>query len=86
MQDILEKYNNSVIKNLNEENLKKIVSFLEENNCSCIEDIISDYLDLFTIEYDEFVRKYNILNEKYDHLFLEKVSEDMNLLEEFYLI
>lgn len=86
MQDILEKYNNSVIKNLNEENLKKIVSFLEENNCLCIEDIISDYLDLFTIEYDEFVRKYNILNEKYDHLFLEKVSEDMNLLEEFYLI
>ena len=55
MQDILEKYNNSVIKNLNEENLKKIVSFLEENNCPCIEDIISDYLDLFTIEYDEFL-------------------------------
>lgn len=86
MQDIFEKYNDSVIKNLNEENLKKIVSFLEENNCPCIEDIITDYLDLFTIEYDEFVRKYKILNEKYNHHFLEKVSEDMNLLEELYLI
>ena len=38
------------------------VDMLNDNNCDYIEDILSDYLDLFTIDYDEFVNKYNIIN------------------------
>lgn len=86
MYDIFEKYSVSVIENLDKDNFEKIVLFLENTKCGCILDIITDYLDLFTFSYDEFARKYNILNEKYDGLFWDKVSEDMNLLEEFYLV
>lgn len=84
IEEIKKKYAKSVIKNLNRENFYKIINFLESNNCDFIEDIVSDYLDLFNIEYVEFVKKYNKLNEKYSDNFLQKASEDMNLLEEFY--
>lgn len=84
ISEIKEKFEDSVFKNLNKENFNKIIEFLLKEECNYIEDIISDYLDLFNMEYEEFVRKYNILNNKYNGEFLEKASEDMNLLEEFY--
>ena len=84
IEEIKKKYAKSVIKNLNRENFYKIINFLESNNCDFIEDIVSDYLDLFNIEYVEFVKRYNKLNEKYSNNFLQKASKDMNLLEEFY--
>ena len=86
MYEIFEKYNVSVIENLDKNNFEKIVLFLENTKCECILDIITDYLDLFIFQYDEFVKKYNFLNKKYDYLFWNKVSENMNLLEEFYLV
>lgn len=83
---ILEKYNENILSQLNKENMTKIILFLEKNNCEFIEDIINDYLDLLAINYNDFITKYNILNKKYNGLFLEKASENMNLLEEFYQI
>ena len=83
---IKEKYEKFVISNLNKENFNNIILFLFKENCNFIEDIISDYLDLFNIPYEEFVKKYNILNKKYDFEFLERACNDMNLFEEFYNI
>ena len=84
IEEIKEKYSESVIKNINKENFYKIYNFLIKEKCNFIDDIVSDYLDLFNFDYDEFVKKYIKLNEKYDNQFLNKASEDMNLLEEFY--
>ena len=84
MMDILEKYSVDVLKNLNKDNMVEIVHFLESQNCDFIEDILEDYLDLFTMEYNEFLNKYNKLNKKYDFNLLYKASEDMNILEEFF--
>lgn len=82
--EIKKKYSKSVIKNLNKENFYKILNFLIENECDYIEDIVSDYLDLFNFEYEDFIKKYDKLNQKYNNNFLNMASEDMNLLEEFY--
>ena len=82
MDDILDKFEPFVFKNLDEVNFKNIIIFLENKNCDFVKDIISDYLDVFTIDYKVFVEKYNLLNKKYDYNFLEKASNDMNLLEE----
>ena len=84
IRQIKDKFEQSVFDNLDKENVHKILNFLFEKRCDFIEDIVSDYIDLFTFNYDEFVIKYNQLNEKYDGNFLKKASEDMNLLEEFY--
>lgn len=84
IEEILEKYESSTIRNIDKENMVKIINFLESQQCNFIEDIIEDYLDLFTFKYEDFVKKYNSLNIKYNNKFLEEASFDMNKLEEFY--
>lgn len=86
IDEIIEKYSDSVLNNISRENMKKIINFLKKENCDFIEDIIEDYLDLFTFEYEEFVDKYNKLNTKYNNNLLELSSSEMNILEEFYTI
>lgn len=84
MQEIIEKYSIGVIKNVNKDNMCKIIDFLQKEQCDFIEDIITDYLDLFVIDYDNFIIKYQILNKKYSNSYLKCVKEDMNFLEEFF--
>lgn len=86
MKKITEKYSSSVLEQLDKKNSDKIISFLANEKCDYIEDIICDYLDLFSIKYDDFVLKYNKLNKKYNGSFLKKASENMNLLEKFYTV
>lgn len=81
---MLEKYEESVLKNLDKENMNKIIMFLIHNNCDYIDDLLEDYLDIFTIEYDEFIDKFNKLNKKYNYNYIELVSENTNLLEELF--
>ena len=84
VNEIKNKFEKSVIDNLDRQNTHKILNFLINQKCEFIEDIVSDYLDLFNFEYEDFASKFNELNTKYNGKFLEKASEDMNLLEEFY--
>ena len=81
---IKKKFESNVLKNIDKENFYKILGFLVKEKCNFIEDIVYNYLDLFNINYDEFIKKYNIINNKYNGNFLEQASEDMNLFEEFY--
>ena len=73
-----------MLDNLDNDNVLKIINFLGDNYCSCIDDLLIDYLDLFTIPYDEFVDKFNKLNFKYNNEFLELAAYDMNFFDEFY--
>ncbi len=81
-----EKYDIGVIKNLNKDNVERIIIFLENNSCDYIEDLLEDYLDIFTFEYDDFEKKFNRLNQKYNNELIERVRDDMNILEEFYIV
>lgn len=84
INEIFEKYTSNVLKNIDKDNFKKILDFLEKENCNFLDEIIEDYLDIFMIDYDSFIKKYTYLNNKYNNKYLEYVSEDMNLLEELY--
>lgn len=84
MNDILEKYNLDVINKIDEENMIKIIKFLEQEKCLFIKDILEDYIDIFTINFNEFIDKYNKLNIKYNNDYLKLASEDMNKLEELF--
>ena len=86
IEEILSKFEKDVLVNINKDNFMKIINFLINEKCDFIDDIITDYLDLFTFDYEEFIDKYKKLNFKYDNKLLEKVSSDMNILEEFYII
>ncbi len=84
IEDIVSKYDSEVLAKLNKENMAKIIIFLQKENCDFIEDLLNDYIGLFIIEYDDFIRRYIILNEKYNYKYLELAAEDMNYLEEMY--
>jgi len=83
-EELISKFEPDVLKRLDKDNIKLIINFLVLEDCCFIEDMISDYIDLFLIPYKEFVNKYNILNNKYNGNYLEMASYDMNMLEEFY--
>ena len=78
------KYESSVVNALNQQNMMKIVSFLSSKECDYIEQLLEDYLDLFTFDYNDFVFKYNKLNTKYNNNLINEIKDDMNILEEFY--
>ncbi len=77
----IDKYEKSVINNLNIDNINKIIVFLKKNNCNYIEELIEDYLDIFNFEYNEFIEKFNKLNKKYNNELINSISEDMNIIE-----
>ena len=80
------KYDDDVFKKINLDNMSKIVEFLKSKGCDYIDSILSDYLDILLFEYDEFVSKYNYLNNKYNDKLIDNIRYDMNILEEFYNI
>lgn len=84
IDEVLEKYSEKVISQLDKSNISKIVLFLHKENCDYIEDLLEDYLDLFIIPYEVFVEKYKELNNKYHNEYLKLASQNMNLLEEFF--
>ena len=81
-----DKYEKEVYKNLDKNNMDRIITFLKSNKCDYIEDLVEDYLDICTFDYDNFIRIFNILNKKYNNNLINEISNDMNILEEFYNI
>ena len=80
----ISKYEESVSKNLDKDNVDKILSFLSLNGCDYIEELLENYLDIFAFEYNEFVIRFNKLNDKYNHNLINEIKDDMNILEELY--
>lgn len=82
-EELVNKYEPSVIKNIDMNNLKKIITFLISEGFDYINEIVENYLDLFLIDYDEFIDKYSRLkNEKKD--LVNAISKDLGILEYFF--
>lgn len=84
MEYIFDKFESEVFKKMEKENLMKIVSYLNKQGIDYIEDIIEDYLDLFLIDYDVFVSKFEMLNNKYQGNLVNMIYSDMGVLEQFF--
>ena len=80
----LNKYENSLLKGLDKENINKIATFLLSKNCDFLDELFEDYLDIFSIDYDLFVSKFNKLDELYNHHLIDEIRDDMEIMEEFY--
>ena len=74
-------YDEELINSLEEKNFLKIVRYLIENNIDMIEEVIVSYLKLFVIDYDDFVRKFELLKIKYGDNISNKISYDIQILE-----
>ena len=84
IDELLAKFEFSILKGVSKENMIHIVQFLESEQVDYIEDIILNYYDLFLIEYPLFVNRYNRLKQKYGSQLVEKIAWNLDILEELF--
>lgn len=77
-------YNEDFISLIDENNFIKIYNILINNNLKFTEDIILNYLDLFTLDSTILENKLNTLITKLGNNYPEKISKDLSLLNELY--
>ncbi len=65
INDIVNKFEPNVLKNIDPDNMSKIIEFLNLKECDFIYEVINNYIDIFLIDYDTFIKKYNLLEIKY---------------------
>ena len=82
VEEILNKYEPSVLKNIDENNMNKIIEYLLTEKVDYIDELLMEYLDIFLINIEEFKRRFNALKNKYGNNLVELIKEDLNILEE----
>lgn len=82
ISEIEDTFDEGILNNLNEDNLKFIITYLQMNQIYFVEDILIQYLDLFLIEKEQFIKKFEILKLKYSHNFIEILAHNLSILEE----
>lgn len=83
INELYDKYEPEIFQNLDEENVVKIINFLILEKVDFIDELFSDYLDLFRIDYNEFINRFNNLKEKYGNNLVKLISNDLSILDEF---
>ena len=83
IKELYEKYEPEILQNLNDDNVLKIVEFLVSEQVDYIDELFNDYLDLFIIDYNEFINRFNNLKQKYGEILVELISNDLSILDEF---
>ena len=77
LKEVYECYEESILENLDEKNIQSIINYLEKNT-TITKDILLYYLDLFTIDVNEFIRKFEklkqLLGENYEILLENKID------------
>ena len=82
IEEILNKYEPSVLKNIDEDNMNKIIEYLIDEKVDYIDELLIDYLDIFLINIEEFKKRFNNLKTKYGNNLVELIRSNLNILEE----
>ena len=82
VEEILNKYEPSVLKNIDENNMNKIIEYLLAEKVDYIDELLMGYLDIFLIDIEEFKVRFNNLKTKYGNNLVTLIKEDLNILEE----
>lgn len=79
-----ENFDDEMIKSIDTLNVAKISKYLEECGIYYFKDLFLSSLDLFLLPYEEFVKKFEKLKEKLGHNYIDKLGEDLSLIEIMY--
>ena len=61
LNNIIETYDNELLLKLDTNNIISIINYLKNNNIDYIEDILSLYTDLFILDVNDFINRFEIL-------------------------
>lgn len=79
-----ENFDENLIKQIDSDNVLKILKYLENNGIYYAKDLFLTSLDLFLYPLDVFIRKFERLKEKIGEDFINKLGEDSSLIEIMY--
>ena len=79
-----ENFDENLIKQIDSDNVLKILKYLENNGIYYAKDLFLTSLDLFLYPLDVFIRKFEVLKEKLGNDFVNKLGEDSSLIEIMY--
>lgn len=79
-----ENFDEEMIKQIDEENIDKIINYLEKNNVDYAKDLLISSLDLFLLPVEDFIKQFEKLKNELGRDFAEKLGEDSSLIEIMY--
>lgn len=79
-----ENFDEETIYMLNSVNVAKILKYLNDNNIYYAKDLLLTSLDLFLLPYDKFINQFEKLKNKLGSEYIEKLGEDISLIEIMY--
>jgi len=81
LEELFNNYDINYLKSINEEIFTKVYNIFKKYNFYYIEDIIENYLDLFTIDDKIIEAKILLLKKELGDNFVFIIGEDMSYLE-----
>lgn len=79
-----ENFDDEIISQLNEVNVSKIYNYLINNGIYYAKDIFISQVDLFLIEYNTFVEKFEKIKNKLGNNYVDLLGEDCSLIDIMY--
>ena len=79
-----ENFDENLINQIDSENVSKIFKYLEDNGIYYAKDLFLMSLDLFLYSLDDFIRKFEVLKDKLGEDYINKLGEDVSLIELMY--
>ena len=84
MKILKENFDEDIIQQMDEENIDKILYYLEENTVDYAKDLLISSLDLFLLPAEDFIKQFEKLKKELGENFAEKLGEDISLIEIMY--
>ena len=84
MKILRENFDEDMIQQMDEENIDKILYYLEENTVDYAKDLLISSLDLFLLPAEDFIKQFEKLKKELGENFAEKLGEDISLIEIMY--
>ena len=79
-----ENFDDYIINQLDSENIAKIYNYLIQEGVYYAKDIFISQADLFLLDYDLFVKKFEKLKNKVGKDYIDKLGEDCSLIDIMY--
>ena len=79
-----ENFDRDIINQLEMENVNKIYNYLIDNGIYYAKDIFISQVDLFLLDYEIFVEKFEKLKERLGNNYIDLLGEDCSLIDIMY--
>lgn len=78
---VVDNYDYNYLEGLDEDNFKEIYKLLKEYHFYYINDIILNYIEIFSLDKEEVEQKIKELKEKFGNNYVYLIGDDMRALD-----